>query len=194
MKILILLPVQPKIAKGKSKSFLSIILVWVLLPLPHLFLVLPSHLASHEVPRLRKKWTPAQICIQSDTELDTEMWHNMGQRSMCQLSDCNILVTGHKSRTKHNVYPACMNMAHYQNPGLRNTETIFSSNERSPQEKKKKKRDVTQSYQPVQNHSLSTCEPRDVPFNNPSGSLHIRHFAGLCLAPAGSQIVNSTNE
>lgn len=139
MKILILLPVQPKIAKGKSKSFLSIILVWVLLPLPHLFLVLPSHLASHEVPRLRKKWTPAQICIQSDTELDTEMWHNMGQRSMCQLSDCNILVTGHKSRTKHNVYPACMNMAHYQNPGLRNTETIFSSNERSPQEKKKKK-------------------------------------------------------
>lgn len=134
-----LLPVQPKIIKGKS--FLFVILVWVLLPLPHLFLVLPWYLASHEVPRLRKKWTPAQmliIIVQSDIELDTEMWHNMGQRPACQLSDSNLLVTWHKSRTKHNAYPAWMNVAHYHDPWLRNTENFFVLTKDHSRKKKKK--------------------------------------------------------
>lgn len=58
----------------------------------------------------------------------------MGQRLVCQLPDSNFLVTGHKSRTERNVYPAWMNMAHCHNPWLRNTETIFCSNQGPHQE------------------------------------------------------------
>lgn len=80
MKILILLPVQPKIIKYNSKSFLSIIFVWVLLPLPHLFLVLPWYLASHEVPRLRKKWTGSQYSL---TQNYTQKFDTTWARDQC---------------------------------------------------------------------------------------------------------------